>query len=280
MKRRRFIAGLGSAAAWPLVARAQQPAVPVIGFLGSGSAESWAYRSAFQQGLKEGGLVEDQNVEIEFRWANYDYNRLPGLATDLVRRQVSVIVAIGNNLTPRAAKAATSTIPIVFLIGADPVQVGLVASIGRPGANITGVTCNRRRSDPVGVANREWRPMIRSAECSSGASYATRPPGAGRPPRPGSGPDNRKAAQAMSELQDHLGEYRSLLLRRVLGEKLELDAVASLMLGVPVDPGARSIFAKALLANFLNSLDALAGYFGSKPIRRARAPQPKRDLDT
>ena len=93
-------------------------------------------------------------------------------------------------------------------------------------------------------------------------------------------PDNRKAAQAMSELQDHLGEYRSLLLRRVLGEKLELDAVASLMLGVPVDPGARSIFAKALLANFLNSLDALAGYFGSKPIRRARAPQPKRDLDT
>ena len=94
-------------------------------------------------------------------------------------------------------------------------------------------------------------------------------------------PDNRKAAQAMSELQDQLGEYRSLLLRRVLGEKLELDAVASMMLGitVPVDPGVRSIFAKALLANFLSSLDALAGYFGSKPIRRARAPQPKRDLD-
>ena len=95
-------------------------------------------------------------------------------------------------------------------------------------------------------------------------------------------PDKRKAAQAMSELQDHLGEYRSLLLRRVLGEKLELDAVASLMLGIaiPADPGARSIFAKALLANFLNSLDALAGHFGSKPIRRARAPQPKHDLDT
>ena len=95
-------------------------------------------------------------------------------------------------------------------------------------------------------------------------------------------PDKRKAAQAMSELQDHLGEYRSLLLRRVLGEKLQLDAVASLMLGIaaPVDPGARSIFAKALLANFLNSLDAPAGYFGSKPIRRVRAPQPKRDLET
>ena len=95
-------------------------------------------------------------------------------------------------------------------------------------------------------------------------------------------PDKRKAAQAMSELQDHLGEYRSLLLRRVLGEKLELVAVAALMLGVavPADPGARSVFAKVLLANFLNSLDALAGCFGSKPIRRARAPQPQRDLDT
>ena len=94
-------------------------------------------------------------------------------------------------------------------------------------------------------------------------------------------PDNRKAAQAMSELQDHLGEYRSLLLRRVLGEKLELDAVAALMLGItiPFDPGARSVFAKVLLANFLNSLDALAGHFGSKPIRRARAPERKRDRD-
>ena len=94
-------------------------------------------------------------------------------------------------------------------------------------------------------------------------------------------PDKRKAAQAMSELQDNLGEYRSLLLRRVLGEKLELDAVATLMLGiaVPVDLGARSVFAKVLLANFLNSLDALAGHFGSKPIRRARAPERKRDRD-
>jgi hypothetical protein len=95
-------------------------------------------------------------------------------------------------------------------------------------------------------------------------------------------PDKRKAAQAMSELQDQLGEYRSLLLRRVLGEKLELDAVASLMLGiaVPADPAARSVFAKVLLANFLNSLDALAAHFDSKAIRRARAPQRKRDLDT
>jgi hypothetical protein len=95
-------------------------------------------------------------------------------------------------------------------------------------------------------------------------------------------PDKRKAAQAFSELQDQLGEYRSFLLRRVLGEKLELDAVASLMLGiaVPADPGAQSVFANVLLANFLNSLDALATHFGSKPIRRARAPQRKRDRDT
>ena len=94
-------------------------------------------------------------------------------------------------------------------------------------------------------------------------------------------PDKRKAVQAMSELQDQLGEYRSLLLRRVLGEKLELDAVASLMLGiaVPTDPGARSVFAKVLLANSLNSLDALASHFGTKPIRRARAPERKRDRD-
>ena len=143
-RRREFIAALGgAAAAWPLAARAQQPVTPVIGILGMGPAGTWAQRSvgpAFLQGLKEGGFVEDQNVALEFRWANNDYDRLPGLATDLVRRRVSVVVAIGNNLPARAAKAATSTIPIVFVNGVDPVELGLVASIGRPGANITGVT--------------------------------------------------------------------------------------------------------------------------------------------
>ncbi len=144
MKRREFIALLGSAAAgWPLVTHAQQPVTPVIGILGAGPAGTWAQRSvgpAFQQGLKAGGFVEDQNVALEFRWANNDSDRLPELAADLVLRRVSVIVAIGNNLPARAAKAATSTIPIVFVNGVDPAKLGLVASIGRPGANITGVT--------------------------------------------------------------------------------------------------------------------------------------------
>jgi putative ABC transport system substrate-binding protein len=143
MNRREIITLLGCAATWPLSARAQQPVTPVIGILGMGPAGTWAQRSvgrAFQQGLKEGGFVEDQNVALEFRWANNDYDRLPELAADLVRRRVSVVVAIGNNLPARAAKAATSTIPIVFVNGVDPVELGLVASIGRPGANITGVT--------------------------------------------------------------------------------------------------------------------------------------------
>jgi putative ABC transport system substrate-binding protein len=140
LRRREFIAVLGGAAVSPLAARSQLPVMPVIGILGSGTAETWVTRPAFQQGLKEGGFVEDQNVALEFRWANDDYDRLPELAADLVRRRVSVVLAIGNNLPARAAKTATSTIPIVFVNGADPVQVGLVASIGRPGANITGVT--------------------------------------------------------------------------------------------------------------------------------------------
>jgi putative tryptophan/tyrosine transport system substrate-binding protein len=143
MRRREFIASLGGAAmAWPVAARAQQqPRMPVIGILGSPRVESYASRlPSFMQGLKEIGFIEGQNVAIQSRWANDDYGRLPDLAADLVRAGVSLIVALGNNLTPRAAKNATATIPIVFVIGADPVQVGLVASLNKPGANVTGVT--------------------------------------------------------------------------------------------------------------------------------------------
>ena len=140
MRRRDFIAGLG-AAAWPLVARAQQPAKPVIGFLSSGAPGEFAPSAAsFMQVLREAGFNEGQNLVVEQRWANYQYDQLPEMAAELVRARVSLIVAFGNNLPAQAAKASTSTIPIVFLMGADPVALGLVDSLNRPGGNITGVT--------------------------------------------------------------------------------------------------------------------------------------------
>jgi putative ABC transport system substrate-binding protein len=149
MKRREFLGALGGVASWPIAARAQQSPLPVVGFLHAGSFDGYTNQAvAFRQGLSEAGFIPGQNVAIEYRWAATQYDQLPALAADLVGRQVAVLFVGGGRLAVHAARAASSTIPIVFTSGADPVEAGLVASLNHPEGNMTGASFSNRALAP------------------------------------------------------------------------------------------------------------------------------------
>jgi putative ABC transport system substrate-binding protein len=219
MRRREFIAFVGGAAAWPLAAHAQQPAMPVIGFLSSQSPDSIGHVvAAFRQGLNEAGFVESHNIAIEYRWAEGHYDRLPALATELVRRQVAVIAAAGSPLSALAAKSATATIPIVFDTNDDPVKLGLVASFNRPGGNLTGVsfftiTLDAKRLELL-------HDLLASKTVVIGVLINPDNPNTERVL-----PEIKKAARALG-LQYHVLKANS---------ELDLDAVFASLVGSPVN---------------------------------------------
>jgi putative tryptophan/tyrosine transport system substrate-binding protein len=207
LKRREFITLLGGAAAWPLAARAQQPAMPVIGFLSSRSPdESNHLVAAFRTGLRQGDYVEGQNVAIEYRWAEGQIERLPALAADLARRQVAAIATVGNTPSAYAARAATAIIPIVFVIGDDPVKIGLVDSLSRPQGNVTGVTM---LLGPLGMKRFE----LLSELVPNAATIAML-----------ANPSNPVTEQAVKEAQEATRILRRQLVVQTASTESELDA--------------------------------------------------------
>jgi putative tryptophan/tyrosine transport system substrate-binding protein len=243
VRRRTFIAGLGSAAAWPAAARAQQPAKPVIGFLDFGTSET-TNLTAFREGLSEGGFIEGRNLTIEYRFADGDVARLQELAADLVRRRVAVIAAWSASEAARAVRAASTTIPIVFQTGDDPVQAGLVTSLNRPGGNITGIT-----SMSVEIFAKRLQLLHRVAPGPASIAVLIKPLGPGN--ELGSGMELLlQAAQTSAAL---LGRQVEFLLA---GSAVEIEtAFASL---VQKRVGALLIAPQALFANRAVQIATLA----------------------
>jgi putative tryptophan/tyrosine transport system substrate-binding protein len=249
MKRRTFITLLGGAVAWPLGARAQQAAMPVIGFLEATTAADTVYRvSAFRDGLKEAGFIDGHNVAIEFRWAENKFDRLPALAADLVHRQVAAIV--GQNTTMRAARAATSTIPIVFVSGGDPVATGLVTNLSRPGGNITGVSFTGAPLQPKRLA------LLHELVPPPATIAWLR-----NPSNPGSEIEERDVDSAARELGRHL-------LRFDAESPREIDAAFATM--VQSRAGALLIGSGALFNTRRRQLAALAARHGVPAISNIR----------
>ena len=258
MKRREFITLLGgAAAAWPLTARAQQPSIPVIGFLHSATSNSYApMTAALDKRVNEAGYIHGQNVEIEYRWAEGQLDRLPELAADLVRRQVSVIFTGGGSDPSLAAKSATSKIPIVFANGTDPVEAGLVASLNRPGGNITGITFLNNTLGP-----KEVEAMHELAPKAAVIAVLINP----------------KLSTAASQLKDVEMAARALGLQvQVLHASMEhdLDMVFASLLHLQVGGlaiGADTVSSVGVISSlgWRHAIRSLRSTHGAKPLRPA-----------
>jgi putative ABC transport system substrate-binding protein len=241
MRRRKFIALLGGAAAWPMVARAQQPAMPIIGFLTILSSSYIASRMpSFVQGLKEAGYIEGQNVAIEYRLAEGHYDRLPDLAADLVGRQVAVIVTAGIDPS-KIAKAATTTLPVVFITDVDPVNAGIVASLNRPGGNITGISLlgSALEAKRLGLLNE-----IVSGTAPIGVLLDSAFPDANR---------------QLRELQDAASAIKRQIIIEWVTNEPEIEAAFANI--ARQRAGALLVAQNASFANFMDQLAALAGRY-------------------